>query len=136
MLHGFIDIEELSMASNGKDEINIFVYGTLMQGEQANAFLSHARFMGEYCLKDYALYDLGWFPGIQPQTGSIVHGEVYQVDIDTLFRLDEYEGEGRLYHRIVVRVENQSEKLYAHAYVYAKEIFGEEIKGGSWKSRQ
>ena len=39
-----------------KETYNIFVYGTLMQGERAHSYLVDAKFIGEYRLKDYARY--------------------------------------------------------------------------------
>ena len=115
---------------------NIFVYGTLMRGERANSYLSAAKYVGEFRLKDYALYNLGWFPGIRPMSGSCVYGEVYEVSQKMLREMDRYEGEGYLYHRTEVVVDNGSEEVNALAYVYAKEIFGDVIEGGNWKTRK
>jgi gamma-glutamylcyclotransferase (GGCT)/AIG2-like uncharacterized protein YtfP len=39
----------------GMPVYNIFVYGTLMRGERANSYLSAAKYVGEFRLKDYAL---------------------------------------------------------------------------------
>ncbi len=115
---------------------NVFVYGTLMRGEGAHAYLSKAEFIGEYCLHDYAIYNLGWFPGIRRKTGSCVYGEVYTVDDRMLCEMDRYEGEGSLYHRTPVVVENKSGTVNAVAYVYVREIHGDEIAGGKWNERK
>jgi gamma-glutamylcyclotransferase (GGCT)/AIG2-like uncharacterized protein YtfP len=53
-----------------------------------------------------------------------------------LREMDRYEGEGYLYHRTKVVVDNGSEEVNALAYVYAKEIFGDMIEGGNWKTRK
>ena len=111
---------------------NVFVYGTLMRGEGAHSYLAKAEFVGEYRLPDYAIYDLGWYPGIRPKKGSVVYGEVYAVDDRMLAEMDRYEGEGSLYHRTPVVVENETGTVNAVAYVYAKEIKGREIEGGRW----
>lgn len=111
---------------------NVFVYGTLMRGEGAHSYLSKAEFVGEYRLCNYAIYDLGWYPGIRPKKGSIVYGEVYAVDDRMLRDMDRYEGEGSLYHRTPVVVESDSGTVNAVAYVYAREIHGDEIAGGKW----
>lgn len=118
-----------------KDTHNIFVYGTLMRGERAHSYLANAEFVGEYCLKDYALYNLSWYPGIRPKTGSSVFGEVYEIDADLLPEMDRYEGEGDLYHRTPVIVENRNGTIDALAYVYAHENIGGLIEGGNWKTR-
>ena len=111
---------------------NVFVYGTLMRGEGAHSYLAKAEFIGEYRLPDYAIYDLGWYPGIRPKTGCCVYGEVYAVDNRMLQEMDRYEGEGSLYHRMPVVVENETGTLDAVAYVYAREINGQKIEGGRW----
>ena len=111
---------------------NVFVYGTLMRGERAHSFLSDAEYIGEFCLHDYAIYNLGWYPGIRQKKGSVVYGEVYAADDGMLREMDRYEGEGSLYHRTPVTVENENGRIGAVAYVYAQEIHGSEIAGGRW----
>lgn len=111
---------------------NVFVYGTLMRGEGAHFYLSKAKFAGEYRLRDFAIFNLGWYPGIRPRKGGVVYGEVYAVDDGMLRDMDRYEGEGSLYHRTPVTVENDKERIDAVAYVYAQEIGGNEIAGGRW----
>lgn len=118
-----------------KGTYNIFVYGTLMRGERAHSYLADAGFIGEYCLKDYALYNLGWFPGIRPKKGSNVFGEVYEISADKLPGMDAYEGEGHLYHRTPVVVENDNGRIDVQAYVYAHEIRSGIIEGGDWRRR-
>ena len=111
---------------------NVFVYGTLMRGERAHSYLSKAEFVGEYRLSDYAIYNLGWYPGIRPKKGSVVYGEVYAVDDGMLREMDRYEGEGSLYHRTPVVAENETGTVDAVVYVYAREIRGNEIAKGRW----
>lgn len=114
---------------------NIFVYGTLMRGERAHSFLVGAEYLGEYCLKDYALYNLGWYPGVRPLPGGVVYGEVYEIAAGMLPELDAYEGEGSLYFRTEIAAENESGTVKAFAYVYAHEISDRRIEGGHWKMR-
>ncbi len=119
-----------------KETYNIFVYGTLMQGERAHSYLADAKFIGEYRLKDYALYNLGWYPGIRPKKDSSVIGEVYEIDASMLLRMDAYEGEGHLYHRMHVVAENENGRIDVQAYVYAHEIRSGIIEGGDWRKRR
>ena len=102
------------------DARNIFVYGTLMSGQRASGYLDGCALLGRYCLRDYAMYNLGAYPGIVPQEGETVVGEVYCVPADRLPELDAYEGEGSLYHRRAVTVEREGSRVPAQAYVYAR----------------
>ena len=115
---------------------NIFVYGTLMRGERAHSFLAGAKYLGEYCLKDYALYNLGRYPGIRPLAGGTVYGEVYEIDAGMLPEMDAYEGEGSLYFRTELTAGNENGTIKALAYVYAHEVAGRRIEGGNWKTRK
>ena len=100
--------------------VNIFVYGTLMSGQRASGYLDGCALLGRYCLHDYAMYNLGAYPGIVPQEGESVVGEVYRVPADRLPELDAYEGEGSLYHRRTVTVKRRRAKaIDVQAYIYA-----------------
>ena len=123
------------MANNGMS-CNVFVYGTLMRGERAHSYLKGAVFMGEYLLRDHEMYDLGRYPAIAPADGGVVYGEVYGITPDMLVEMDSYEGEGFLYNRKTVNVENEGGRLEAFVYVYARELYGKKIEGGRWKERR
>ena len=97
----------------------IFVYGTLMSGQRASGYLDGCELLGRYCLRDYAMYSLGAYPGIVPQAGEAVIGEVWRVPADRLPEMDAYEGEGSLYHRRTVTVEREGGRIPAQAYIYA-----------------
>ena len=118
-----------------EDKYFVFVYGTLMRGERAHGFLSGAEFVGEYMLPDYAIYDLGRYPGVKPKRGAIVYGEVYKVGADMIKSMDEYEEEGSLYYRRELTVMNEASKVSAFVYVYEREAPDTEIESGSWKKR-
>ena len=113
----------------------VFVYGTLMKGERAQAYLNGQEFLGEGLLRDYGIYHLGSYPGIKPLEGGSVPGELYLVDRMTLQRMDQYEGEGSLYHRVAVDVETGTELIRAFAYVYAREITGKPLLPQGWRNR-
>ena len=121
--------------SSGSRENLVFVYGTLMRGERAHSFLSGAEYVGEYRLMGYAMYDLGWYPGIVPDPGRTVYGEIYCVHEKMLRDMDRYEGEGSLYHRTEVIAENDTETVETFVYVYAKNPRGDLIPDGRWNSR-
>ena len=71
----------------------VFVYGTLRRGGAGSMsnrfpdskFIADAKASGR-------LYDLGAYPGLLlDESGSTVTGEVYEVDDETLSRLDDFE---------------------------------------------
>ena len=115
-----------------QEEHGIFVYGTLMQGEVAAYMLEGCTYAGKYVLKDYAMYNLGSFPGIKAVKGESVCGEVYFVNDEVLAKLDHYEGEGALYKRTAVMVDGAQNSLQAEAYVYVNEVKGQPIRK-PWK---
>ena len=102
--------------------MRVFVYGTLMSGQRANHFLSGTTLIGKFRLADYAMYNLGSYPGIRPLKGESVVGEVYEIPEEILPQLDRYEGEGSLYHRIIVEVSNEIESTNAYAYLYQEDV--------------
>ena len=106
-------------AEYAKMDTPVFVYGTLMKGERAASYLVDAYFAGEAILRDYALHELGHFPGIKESHGHFVLGQVFYVNSVTLDKLDSYEDEGSLYHRQKVSVQLGSEPIEVYAYVYA-----------------
>jgi gamma-glutamylcyclotransferase (GGCT)/AIG2-like uncharacterized protein YtfP len=71
----------------------VFVYGTLRRGgagSMSNRF-PDSKFIAEAVVKG-SLYDLGAYPGLLlTESNSTVTGEVYEVDDETLKRLDDFE---------------------------------------------
>lgn len=114
-------IKELAAMWNGNTH-PIFVYGTLMKGQRANHMLQDCEFAGHFQLKDYAMYNLGSFPGIKPCTGESVLGEIYFVNDEVLAQIDRYESEGSLYNRTPVSVHIGKRTFSAEAYVYNGDI--------------
>lgn len=110
----------------------IFVYGTLMSGQRANYMLAEADYLGKFRLPDYGMYNLGRYPGIRPLPGGCVWGEVYRVNDTCLERMDEYEGNGSLYHRTAVIVTGGGRVLRVQAYVYAHRTNGFPLMAEPW----
>lgn len=66
-----------------------------MQGERNhNRYMLDGLFEGEYYLKNYANYQVAYFPGIVPQKERQVIGELYLIKRDHVKKLDELEQEG------------------------------------------
>ena len=74
----------------------VFVYGTLMKNERNHHLINDKDFVNEAKLENYYMFNLGTYPGIFIGNGVIL-GEVYNVNDDTLKRLDYLEEEGTLY---------------------------------------
>ena len=106
----------------------LFVYGTLMRGGRAENHLSGCEFIGKAILKDFAMYNQGWFPGIVSQKGEWVEGELYLIHDSDFPRLDQYEGEENLYRRELVPVETSSGPLQAWTYVYLEKTKGDTMR--------
>lgn len=104
---------------SGENNQAVFVYGTLMRRERAEHLMAEGEFAGEATLRGYAIYDLGRYPGILPQAGAEVDGELYFVSGKMLAAMDEYEDEGSLYYRRKVPVEGENGRTEAWVYVYA-----------------
>ena len=79
--------------SGGENHRPAFVYGTLMKGQRAEHLLADATYVGRCQLHDFAMYNLGRYPGIQPCAGEVVYGELYLIQDQMVKMLDEYEEE-------------------------------------------
>ncbi|HHV65924.1 MAG TPA: gamma-glutamylcyclotransferase [Peptococcaceae bacterium] len=103
----------------------VFVYGTLMKGyENHRYYLAQAEYLGKGEIEGYALYAVSSFPGIVPEKGEKVKGELYRVDSDTLVELDILEGEGSLYLRKMVKVTMDQKTVEAWVYIWNGETRG------------
>lgn len=85
-----------------KDVGHIFVYGTLRTAygrlppsvrklRPPQVLQGANRWVCEATISNFALYDLGYYPGVVPGTGAVT-GDVFRVDCSELPELDEYEG--------------------------------------------
>lgn len=72
----------------------VFVYGTLKRGNFNNRILAGAAFIGKAKTAPiYRMLSNGAFPYlIHAGNGIPCHGEIYEVDDETLARLDQLEG--------------------------------------------
>jgi len=84
---------------------NIFVYGTLRKGFGNNRLLKDSRFVGDaVTVRRYGMYASGIPYVHEDEAFCTVVGEVYEVDIDTLLKLDRLEGHPNFYRRKTVDV--------------------------------
>ena len=96
----------------------VFVYGTLRRGgvRAMPDLFPEAKFIGQAKVRGN-LYDLGTYPGLLlDESDSLVVGEVYEVDDETLGKLDEIEASS-LYRRKQVEVSLAGRKVTCWVYV-------------------
>jgi gamma-glutamylcyclotransferase (GGCT)/AIG2-like uncharacterized protein YtfP len=97
----------------------IFVYGTMMQGEEAHFKLRGSRFLGKTrTVPRFRLETLGDdFEGLAHGGDQAVPGELYQVSFDKLLELDDWEYD--IYAREYIHVEDGS---VCDAYVLRRDF--------------
>ena len=110
----------------------LFVYGTLKQGERNNK-LMQGRFLREVRTEPkFRLVDFGTFPGLAFGRHAI-SGELWEVDDETLVKLDEFEGIGDgVYIRKLIQLEDGEQ---AYAYL-CQPFFAVEYDGTNWHERE
>lgn len=113
----------------------VFVYGTLRRGGAGamsvrfpdSKFIAEAEVSGR-------LYDLGAYPGLLlGESDSSVVGEVYEVDDETLNRLDEFEASSH-YRRKQVEISLGTSKKMCWTYEPDPEFYSPRtlITSGDW----
>ena len=71
----------------------IFVYGTLKNGEGNNDILNGSKYLGKDVLEGYSLYDMPYgFPFAIKDDKGVIEGDVFEVDYNTLQRVNMLEG--------------------------------------------
>lgn len=113
----------------------LFVYGSLLRGEEHHPWLRGATFRGLAATEPrFTLYDLGAFPGMVAQGDYSVVGELYDVDATLLASLDELEQHPGVYFRSPVPLVGGDN---AQAYLLTpSQVQGcIPIKTGDWRQR-
>ena len=108
---------------NGADEKHIlFVYGSLMKDRyNHDAYMGRAVYLGRASIREFALYDLGCYPGIlHDSADSLVFGELYEVSGEDFERICRLEGNGFLYRceSVAARSEYSLDEVIAETFVY------------------
>ena len=102
----------------------LFVYGTLQHGQSRNYILSGLKYEKAtlFNYKKVLPPNLG-FPFIVRDDSSSVSGEIYfGVNQSLINQLDAIEGEGQLYHRILVNVDLENGKRLEAFTYYPSEL--------------
>ena len=120
--------------------MKLFVYGTLRSTEPAYLPMisAHAVSVMPATLPDHALYGLGLaYPFVAPMRGSIVVGEVVELDEDNrsdlIQRLDDYEGHD--YERRSASARSIAGPIDVQVYIAAPHVDLDErliVPSGDW----
>lgn len=113
----------------------VFVYGSLLSGENHHSFLGGAKPLGEAMTEPvFSLVDFGDFAALIPDGQTAVHGELYDVDPGLLARLDELEDHPDYLRRTNIRLEDGREVI---AYLLSSQsALGQpRIECGNWRLR-
>lgn len=110
------------MLSINKNKYIVFVYGSLKRGFGNHTFLESSKFLGitETVYHNFRMHPLfGSFPAVTSTTDDAyaIMGELYEVDFQTLKRLDMLEGDGKLYTRRLVSVWGNARIVDAWMYL-------------------
>lgn len=115
--------------------MRLFVYGTLKRGHPL-----HGHLLGQTCLGDgrtlpeFRLLNCGWYPAlVESDEGRSIRGEVWEVDDETLRRLDEVEDvPSGLYERRTISLQAPFDDAPAITYVYRQDVTGLPDCGDEW----
>lgn len=124
----------------------IFVYGSLLAGEPHHGVLGGAELLGAaHTTSAWLLLDLGEYPGLVRRTAQCstgdseaqlgVRGEVYEVDAETLSRLDALEEHPTLYRREPLTL---ADGTSAETYVWQAPLGSATVvvASGDWRARR
>ena len=113
----------------------MFVYGTLLPGEQSHALLDGARALGPAkTAPQFDLVDLGPYPGLVPGGRTSVLGELYELPVTMLAAIDVHEGHPVLFRRTTIPLEGGAQ---AEAYTLEphQATGRRRIRSGDWRGR-
>ncbi len=89
------------------NDLRLFVYGTLLEGEREHDLLAGAEFVGKIRTEPtHTLVDLGVYPALLARGTVAVSGELYRVSRKHRFAIDVNKECPVLFHRIEVRLED------------------------------
>ncbi len=113
----------------------IFVYGSLKRGYALHHLVARQKVIGvASTMPLYRIFDLGDYPGlIEWPEGLSIDGEVYDVEMDCLRKLDDVEGvnEG-CYARRAIFLQPPFDGQTVHAWFWLGSISGLRDCGNSW----
>jgi gamma-glutamylcyclotransferase (GGCT)/AIG2-like uncharacterized protein YtfP len=116
--------------------MRIFVYGTLKRGHSNHGWMRGQQFIGPAATRPlFRLHDLGGYPGmvLAKNHGLSVQGEVWEVDVEGLKRLDELEDvSGREYVREPIPLMPPFDQVPVEGYRYLRDVIKAPDIGSCW----
>lgn len=113
----------------------VFVYGTLRRGQYNHPLLAGASYVGDLITEPrFTMIDMGGYPGVLDRGTTAIVGEVYDVDVVTLARLDLLEEVPTLYRRRWLQLTEQATAmmyLLPERFSYGAPI----MSSGDWCTR-
>lgn len=114
----------------------IFVYGTLLRGEDNHHFLRSASYLGSArTAPRFQLFDVGPYPALVDGGAMAVVGELYEVDVETLAALDDLEDHPEVYRRTEISLDDGT-VAQAYLLVGASAEGLAVIASGDWRQRR
>jgi len=113
----------------------MFFYGTLLPGERDHVMLADARLLGPVLTEpSYQLVELNVYAALVPDGKVAVHGELYEVDLETRRKIDVSRQVPILFQRANVRLADGSE---AETYLMNEgQVRGKRrLSHGDWRKR-
>ena len=113
----------------------MFFYGTLLPGERDHGLLANAVLLGPALTEPlYQLVELNVYAALIPEGKHSVHGELYDVDLETRRRIDVARQVPILFQRAKIRLADGSE---AETYLMnADQVRGKRrLAHGDWRKR-
>ena len=103
---------------NDDYSVNVFVYGTLKQGEANHGVMTSAdgKFITTAKLPGYYMVNTPWYPfaAKSDNDDDYIEGELYKVPAEKLHILDTLEGYPQLYDRDTVSVQDLDVFIYVN----------------------
>ena len=103
---------------NDDYSFNVFVYGTLKQGEANHGVMTSAdgKFITTAKLPGYYMVNTPWYPfaAKSDNDDDYIEGELYKVPAEKLHILDTLEGYPQLYDRDTVSIEDLEAVIYVN----------------------
>jgi len=120
------------------DGYTVFVYGSLKRGFDNHGLLENAVYIGkgQTVERNFTMYSLGAFPGVcrDAKASTTVKGELYQVNLRDMWKLDRLEGHPNFYRRESVMIRrNGKESSAAFMYILPTPKYSSErVERNDW----
>lgn len=118
-----------------KETHKVLVYGTLRKGFSNHSLLVDSKFVGRRSVLG-TMYSLGGFPAVVLSGAGQVNCELYEVDENTLRRLDRLESHPVFYQRVPVPTLESGGTEAPWMYTMASEAIPQPrvlIQSGDWE---